>query len=446
MTRFLVRAGHDVLCAGTAAEAANLLDTHDIQVAFVDVRLPDESGSIIIERAIARGVATVYGMVASPTVRIVSRVEQVGGAGIVEKPIDMERISALLEAQREPDSDARADESDVIQGEPAMDFEVWRERCAPGILGEDERLLHALHTVYSVADSECAVLITGESGTGKELVARSLHAGSRRAAGPFVALNCAAIPDTMIEAELFGHARGSFTGAHQSRMGRVAAASGGTLFLDEIGDMPLQAQAKLLRLLQEHTIIPVGSDTPVKVDLRVVAATNQDLEAMVQSGQFRLDLFYRLEVIPVDLPPLRERKQDIITLANHFLRDANLRNRRQVTGLDTSAERALEAHPFPGNVRELAQLMERAVLLKNSGVLTATDLRLRRAKRNHNHTGRPSVATQDRMDLRSAMEQFERQLIDQALERTGGNRTEAAALLGVNRTTLVEKIRKYSAS
>jgi transcriptional regulator with PAS, ATPase and Fis domain len=248
----------------------------------------------------------------------------------------------------------------------------------------------------------------------------------------------------MVEAELFGHARGAFTGAHATRGGRVAAASGGTLFLDEIGDMPLTAQAKLLRMLQDRTIIPVGSDTPVTIDVRIVAATNQDLEAMVAEGRFRLDLYFRLNVIPVELPPLRDRGSDIIELAGYFVQDANRHHRRAVTGLDASAERALLSHDWPGNVRELAHLLERTVLLKGSGTIKGSDLRLRRS--NRTAAAHRLLKTSDGLDLRSAIDQVERQLIDEALERTGGNRTEAAALLGVNRTTLVEKIRKHNSS
>jgi DNA-binding NtrC family response regulator len=461
----------------------------------VDFRLPDGSGAELIRWAITNNRAqSVYCMTGSVNGRAASEVLQAGCVDVLEKPIDIDRLAALIgfqdimsvpdtasgradtESERADTESGRADtevgradtevgaEDDTMEAdelpdqhpgdlpglfpdEPQQldeDFETWRRRCAPEIVGRDDQLVDALLTVRSVADTECTVLITGESGTGKELVARALHAGSPRSRGPFVALNCAAIPESMIEAELFGHARGAFTGAHATRGGRVATASGGTLFLDEIGDMPLAAQAKLLRMLQDRTIIPVGSDTPVTIDVRIVAATNQDLEAMVAEGRFRLDLYFRLNVIPVELPPLRDRGHDIVELAQYFLQDANQHHRRKVSGLDASAERALLSHDWPGNVRELAHLLERTVLLKGSGIIKGSDLRLRRS--NRTAAAQRLLKTSDGLDLRSAIDQVERQLIDEALERTGGNRTEAAALLGVNRTTLVEKIRKHNSS
>ena len=367
--------------------------------------------------------------------RTATEVLEAGCKEVLEKPIDPGRLAELIPCQ-----DIIAAQRDSCL--PADSLEQWRRQYAPDVIGDNERLVDALETVRSVADTDCTVLITGESGTGKEMIARALHASSPRAEGPFIALNCAAIPDTMVEAELFGHVRGAFTGAHATRGGRVVAANGGTLFMDEIGDMPLHAQAKLLRVLQDRTITPVGADTSVTIDIRVVAATNQDLAAMIAEGRFRADLYYRLSVIPIDLPPLRERGNDIIRLARVLLDEANIRNRRNVAGLDSSAERALLDHQWPGNVRELSHLIERTVLLKKSGTVTGSDLRLRGA--GGSGRGQRLISPGLDLDLRSAIDQVERQLIDEALERTGGNRTEAASLLGVNRTTLVEKIRKHN--
>jgi transcriptional regulator with PAS, ATPase and Fis domain len=316
------------------------------------------------------------------------------------------------------------------------------------IRGSSSCLRDAVGTLLTVADTSCTILLTGESGTGKELFARALHKRSARASGPFAAINCAAIPESMMEAELFGHVRGSFTGATHTRSGRLAAADGGTLFLDEIGDMPLAAQAKLLRVLQEGTITPVGSDTDVAIDVRVVAATHRDLEQMVAEGKFRADLYFRLNVVQIHLPNLRARgANDILELAQHFLTEAARKHRRQVGSLDPSARQSLLEYHWPGNVRELAHKIERAVLLARGPSITASDLNVGRPLQQTRPMTAPElrvITGQGDLDLKKALDRVERHFIEKALEQTKGNRTEAAALLGLNRTTLVEKMRKIA--
>ncbi len=440
LTRLLRRAGHRTHDAATLEEGRRVLIENEVDIAFIDIGLPKSpngSGLQLCHWALAKQRAhAVYGMTSYPR-RLAANKDKIDSdVEILEKPFDVAHMMALVDKgpnrrrTKEPES-----------------FDTWRKRYAPSIVGEDSQLVEALKITRTVAETDCTVLITGESGTGKELLARALHKSSKRASGPFVALNCAAIPDSMVEAELFGHARGSFTGAHASRQGRVATAEGGTLFLDEIGDMPLAAQAKLLRMLEEHTIMPVGSDSPLTIDVRILAATNQDLEAMVKEGRFRGDLYYRLRVIPIELPPLRERGDDVVRLAQMFLDTANQRNGCNISGFDASAERMLTSHYWPGNARELLHLIERTVIFKKSGRIGASDLNLRISARGtggHRVLNVISSDVFDGRDLRSTMEEVERRLIDEALERTGGNRTEAAALLGVNRTTLVEKIRKHN--
>ena len=433
LERFLKRAGHKVRSAGNVSEGREILKKHAVDIAFVDFRLPDGTGAELIRWAVDHHrVGAAYCMTGYANVSTVVEVMQAGSVDVLEKPVEVERLAELM-------AKLKAD-----QNVDAVELSKWRQRCASNIVGDDPGLIDSIKILRSVADTECTVLITGESGTGKELAAEAVHAGSSRSEQPFVALNCAAIPESMIESELFGHVKGSFTGATASRTGRIAAANGGTLFLDEIGDMPLAAQAKLLRVLQDHTITPVGADIQLEVDVRIVAATNRDLEAMVADGSFRADLFFRLSVIPVHLPPLRDRGADILVLAKEFLEQANQRNRREVSGLDESAEKALLAHTWPGNVRELYHVMERSVLLKGNGLLKAKDLGLASTGRRKKNTNMAGLNLESSLDLRKAIESVERQLIDEALERTGGNRTEAAALLGLNRTTLVEKIRKHS--
>jgi transcriptional regulator with PAS, ATPase and Fis domain len=297
-----------------------------------------------------------------------------------------------------------------------------------------------------VADTNCTVLITGESGTGKELVARSLVAGSARAKKPFVAVNCAAIPVNLVESELFGHSRGAFTGATSSRIGRFAEADGGTILLDEIGEMELAIQAKLLRLIQDGVLRPVGDEIDQRIDVRILAATNRKLDSDVAAGRFRADLFWRLNVIPIEVPPLRHRPNDIPLLCDYFIKRFNEKNRRTVAGLQNDAMATLRRYSWPGNIRELENLLERLVILKGSGAIGFADLppNIRQAAQrssSQHMTPIPDLPS-DGTDLRAILEAVEDRMISEALERTGGNKNRAAELLGLNRTTLVEKLRR----
>jgi sigma-54 specific flagellar transcriptional regulator A len=310
------------------------------------------------------------------------------------------------------------------------------------IIGKHPAIRGVLGVLKRVARSNCTVLVTGESGTGKELAVAALHDASSRAKGPLVSVNCGAIPENLIESELFGHARGAFTGAVAAHRGRVGAAEGGTLFLDEVGELPLAAQVKLLRLLQQREYSPVGDTRTIKCDLRIVAATNRDLEKEVAAGRFREDLFYRLNVVQVRLPPLRERTEDIELLAGFFLqayREAS--GREDVTGFTPAALEALRAHDWPGNIRAMENAVERAVLLCPGPLVDVEDLpqKVRRGRERRDAT----VALPDAgIDLRAAVSAFENRLICQALERTHGNKNRAAQLLGLNRTTLVEMLKR----
>jgi transcriptional regulator with GAF, ATPase, and Fis domain len=342
------------------------------------------------------------------------------------------------------------------------DLDSWRSKFAVEIIGESPLIVEALETIQHVAETGCSILITGETGTGKELFARAAHRASSRRGRPFIAVNCAAIPETLLETELFGHVKGAFTGATNARPGRFMSANEGTIFLDEIGDLPLAAQAKLLRVLEERVVSPVGSDTDIPVDVRIIAATHRNLEEMVAHGTFRADLYFRLAVVPIQLPALRERTEDIPRIAELCIAKFRERTGRNVDGLDDSAKSALAAYHWPGNVRELSHVIERAVLLARRSRLGEADLHMPGTKKRGElrlvksqpqapvvaaaPAEAPAALTQlDTLDLRTALENLERVLIDRALNRAGGNRTEAAALLGLNRTTLVEKLRKYAA-
>ncbi|MCK6553552.1 sigma-54 dependent transcriptional regulator [Candidatus Binatia bacterium] len=293
-----------------------------------------------------------------------------------------------------------------------------------------------------VAVTDSTVLIMGESGTGKELIARFIHSNSRRAANPFIAVNCGAIPPDLLESEMFGHERGAFTGAVGARMGLFQLANGGTIFLDEIAEMSANLQVKLLRVLQEREIRPVGADRTIKVDVRVVAATNRDLATEVEKGRFREDLFYRLQVIPIVIPPLRERRSDIPLLVQHFLEKHNAQRPGQPTRIADDAMVHLWEYDWPGNVRELENLIERMVVLSDDGAIRVESLPPNiRSFISDKKIPRPTL-TDEGIDLNQAVEEFEYRLIDEALRRTKGNKQAAARLLGLKRTTLVAKLRR----
>jgi len=291
-----------------------------------------------------------------------------------------------------------------------------------------------------VAESEASVLVTGESGTGKEMVAQVLHRRGRRRNGPFVAVNCAAMPETLLESELFGHAKGAFTDARNSRTGLFVQASGGTLFLDEIGDLPLGLQPKLLRALQERVVRPVGGDSEVPFDVRLVAATNHDLETAVEEGRFREDLYFRINVIPVEVPPLRMRGTDVLLLAQRFAEEFAVQAGKQVIGLSSAAAKKLLAYTWPGNVRELRNGIERAVALTRFEQITVEDLPEKVRDYQGSHI---LVAADDPSEL-VPLEQVERGYILRVLDAVGGNKTLAARVLGLDRKTLYRKLERYS--
>jgi sigma-54 specific flagellar transcriptional regulator A len=314
------------------------------------------------------------------------------------------------------------------------------------IIGKSDPLQHLFGSVDRVARANCTVLVTGESGTGKETVVAALHDASPRKDAPLVTLNCGAIPEALLESELFGHAKGAFTGAHAARQGRVAAAEGGTLFLDEIGELPLGLQVKLLRLLQQKEYSMVGDSRTMRCNVRIVAATNRDLEAEVRAGRFREDLYYRLNVVHLHIPPLRERTEDVRALLSHFFRQLRMDlGREDLAGFSAEAMTLLESYSWPGNVRELENLVERCVLLSAGPEVDVRDL----PEQIRTGADRKSNGGQERVllpalgiDLRNAVEELESSLIRQALARTGGNKNRAAQLLGLNRTTLVEMVKR----
>lgn len=328
---------------------------------------------------------------------------------------------------------------------PNQNVSIYDRFAFDDIIGRSPEITAVLELVEKVADSDSTVLIMGESGTGKELIAKALHYNSLRNNQSLVPVNCGAIPSELLESELFGHIKGAFTGAINNRLGRFQMADNGTLFLDEIGDMPITLQVKLLRVLQDQMVEPVGSHKMEKVNVRLIAATNVDLEKQVEEGRFREDLFYRLNVIPIRIPALRERKADIPLLAQHFISKFNREKNRSVAGIAPDAMEQLMRYPWPGNIRELENLMERMSVMVGEGVIQLADLppRYLNQKTKTIQAANPSsLIGEEGIDFNSVVDDFENKLILQALQKTGWNRNQAAKLLRLNRTTLVEKIKK----
>lgn len=312
-----------------------------------------------------------------------------------------------------------------------------------GIVGESARMQKVFRLVERVADSDSTILINGETGTGKGLIAHAIHKQSYRKDQPFVSINCGAIAENLLESELFGHLKGAFTGATANKVGKFEAANGGTIFLDEIGDMSQDLQVKILKVLEERCFEPVGSCKTVTVNVRIVAATHRDLEEEVQKGNFREDLFYRLFVIPIALPSLRERRSDIPHFVTHFLDCLNKTKKTQVTTISDEALNAMMQHAWPGNVRELANLMERMVVIKGEGEIEVNDLPAKMKNQTSTDSFCAPDITADGLCLSTAVSEFEKQLIYQSLEKTKWVKNRAAQLLQVKRTTLVEKIKRY---
>jgi sigma-54 specific flagellar transcriptional regulator A len=312
-----------------------------------------------------------------------------------------------------------------------------------GIVGESTKMQEIFRLIERVADSDSTILINGETGTGKGLIAQAIHKQSYRNDQPFVSINCGAIPENLLESELFGHLKGAFTGATANKVGKFEAANGGTIFLDEIGDMSQDLQVKILKVLEERCFEPVGSCKTVTVNVRIVAATHRDLEEEVQKGNFREDLFYRLFVIPIELPSLRDRRSDIPHFVAHFLDCLNKTKKTHVHSISDDALDVLRQHGWPGNVRELANLMERIVVIKGEGKIEINDLPEKMKNEAPNNRFRAPEITGDGLCLNTAVSEFEKRLIYQSLEKTKWVKNRAAQLLHVKRTTLVEKIKRY---
>jgi DNA-binding NtrC family response regulator len=426
----LRRAGLDCEVADCAAAGLAAIGRRRFDLVFCDINLPDQDGISLLPRLLAGGEPpTVILITAFPSVDTAVRGMKLGARDYLAKPFGPDELRMV--ARRALDEDALRRQNREL-----------RDRLAYGdLVGAAAPMAELRRTIDKVAGSGATVLVTGESGTGKELVARAIHYAGDRAAAPFVPVNCGALVESLLESELFGHLRGAFTGADRDKRGLFVAAHGGTLFLDEIGELPLELQPKLLRALQEGEVKPVGGVEAIRVDTRVVAATNRDLRELIAAGRFREDLFYRLAVITIEVPPLRARRADIAALAHHFAELAARRARRGRVELTPAAIAWLESQDWPGNVRELENCLERAVVLASGDALDLDDVRPRGATASVDRT--PAITTATSLDAVPTLDELERAHILRVLELCEGQKTRAAALLGINRTTLWKKLRAY---
>jgi DNA-binding NtrC family response regulator len=433
--RMLLKGACDVVTAGTVDQALELLARTPVDLILLDLVLPGRSGLALLTELAERGpLPPVVVISATRTVATAVEAMKLGAADYVTKPfepgalrIKVQRLLAGRDLERE-----------VLR----LRDEIQRRTRLGRLVGRSDAMQEVFRTVERLAQSKANVLVTGESGTGKELVARALHELGPRAAGPFVAINCAAIPDALIESELFGHERGAFTDARERRIGRLEAGHGGTVFLDEVGELSSAVQAKLLRVLQERSVERLGGVAPVPIDIRIVAATNRELEREVAEGRFRSDLYYRIHVVGIALPPLRDRREDVRLLSEEFLTRARTDAGRGPTRLAPAVLAAFERYPWPGNVRELENVIERAVALAEGDVLETEDLPQNLVQADRVGQLHDAVRT-GQLGLDEAVGRFESALLLEALERSGWNQTRAAELLGITRRLLKLKIDRF---
>ena len=436
--------GFNVTEAENGDVALQFLTERDFDIAFLDIRMPGQNGLEILAKATDLGAtASIVIITAQNTMENAVEAMKRGAFEYLVKPFGLDQVQNL--AKEIMNARALADEMRSAQNTSTRTVNT-DER----LVGRSKALLEVFKTVGRVASSDVSVLITGESGAGKELVARAIHSASARCELPFIAINAAAIPHELLESELFGHERGAFTGAVDRRLGRCREANGGTLFLDEIGDMPIALQSKLLRVLQSGQVTPVGGEKPIKSDVRIVTATHRDLDNAVSEGAFREDLLYRLRVIPIDIPPLRDRNEDIEVLANYFMNRYGAKIGSGVGRLSDDCVEFLKRYHWPGNVRELENAVKRGVVLSASEVLTPNDFKFLETDHVFENTSslEEIVAreTDSSLDLgkkelyRNLVEKVERPLLARVLLHTQGNQIKAASILGINRNTLRKKI------
>ncbi len=432
----LARHGYHTESADRASAALEILEEKNVDVAFIDVRMPEMDGIELTREIVARKInTTVIVMSAYGSVDNAIEAMKAGAYDYITKPFKTDEVVLTL---------AKAQERENLRRENTrLRAQVVQKADFGGIIADSPAMDRVFKLISKVAEVRSTVLITGESGTGKELVARAIHDNSSGCDGPFVAVNCGAIPETLLESELFGHRRGAFTDAHSDKPGLFSEASGGTLLLDEIGELPLVLQVKMLRVLQDGVVRRLGDTRDEAVDVRVIAATLKNLEDEVAAGTFREDLYYRLNVLPIHVPALRERPEDIALLVDYFIKRNNARLDNRVDGLTPDARKMLLSYKWPGNVRELENAIERAMVLTDGDLITPEDLpeKIQQASDFIGNT----LASGD-LSIKKTVRAIEEELIRRALVKTGGNRTKAAKILEISHRALLYKIKQYGVS
>lgn len=435
LSAHLVGENYEVIQAESAEEALSIISSKTIDVVVTDFNLPGGDGQFLLEKVNSLNpTIPVILITAYATIDRAVRAMQSGAYHYLTKPIELSELFLIIK---------RALEHKMLVVENARMQKILEEQHSfNGIISSSKKMKDVLNLAARVAETKASILLCGESGTGKEIMARAIHYASNRKEKPFIAFNVAALPPTLIESELFGHEKGAFTGAGRQRIGRFEQANGGTIFIDEIGDIPLELQAKFLRVLQEGYIERLGGDKQIYVDIRVIAATNKNLEEMIKKGTFREDLYYRLDVVKITIPPLRERKEDIPPLCDHFIKKFAKANNKDIRGISREGFDAIMKYDFPGNVRELENIIERAVILCRGNQITTDDL----PQNIFSPTDIRQSVEYESKTLESKVEALEKREIFSALVKSGWNQSKAARQLGLTDRKLRYKIQKYGIS
>ena len=429
---YLEKKGYKIYSASSGTEGIKIVQDNLIDIVLSDYKMPDKTGLEVLESVkkinpeVSFVILTAYG-----TIENAVKAMRLGAFDYISKPVDLDELDLMIE--RIIENKNLKSEIQLLKNQLQSKFKI------DSFISHSPKMEEILSFAARAADSKATVLITGESGTGKEVLAKSIHYVSPRKDKPFIPVNIPALPETLLESELFGHEKGAFTGAEKSKKGRFELADGGTIFLDEIGDIPINLQVKLLRVLQEHQIERVGSTEYVKIDVRIIAATHQNLEEKIKDGSFREDLFYRLNIVSLNIPPLRDRREDIIPLIEHFVQKYSGENNKEKLSLSKEAVDLLIKYNFPGNVRELENIIERAVVLCRSKVITVNDL----PNIVTGFKAEKEIAVNENTSLIEQVEELEKKLIYDALSKSNGNQSQAGRMLGLTERNLRYKMQKY---